>query len=81
VFNPDNLARLKGNLAIGHTRYSTTGTSNIVNAQPLIVTCALGQIAIAHNGNLTNAAELREILEETGSISRQPLIAKLLFNY
>ncbi len=78
VFNPDNLARLKGNLAIGHTRYSTTGTSNIVNAQPLIVTCALGQIAIAHNGNLTNAAELREILEETGSIFQTTVDSEII---
>lgn len=68
VFNNDSLSKLKGNMAIGHTRYSTTGSSNIINAQPLVATCGLGKIAIAHNGNLTNAAELRERLENTGSI-------------
>lgn len=68
IFNADILGKLKGQMAIGHTRYSTTGSSNIVNAQPLVVTCGLGKIAIAHNGNLTNAWQLRERLEETGSI-------------
>jgi len=68
VFNSDSLSKLKGNIAIGHTRYSTTGSSNIINAQPIVATCGLGKIAIAHNGNLTNAAELRERLENTGSI-------------
>ena len=47
-----------GPIAIGHTRYSTTGSSHLRNAQPLTVDCARGQIAIAHNGNLTNAAQL-----------------------
>ncbi|MCX7872191.1 MAG: amidophosphoribosyltransferase [Verrucomicrobiae bacterium] len=68
IFNNDVLPKLKGSMAIGHTRYSTTGSSNITNAQPLVATCGLGKIAIAHNGNLTNACELRERLEETGSI-------------
>jgi len=51
-----------GPIAIGHTRYSTTGSSHLSNAQPLIVNCARGRIAIAHNGNLTNAAQLRDEL-------------------
>jgi len=62
VFNGSILHGLVGNMAVGHTRYSTTGSSAISNAQPLTVNCSKGQIAIAHNGNLTNAAELRDAL-------------------
>ena len=68
VFDKNILRSLPGPLAIGHVRYSTTGSSHIKNAQPLVVDCACGQIAIAHNGNLTNAARLRAELEELGSI-------------
>ena len=68
VFNRNILRSLPGHLAIGHVRYSTTGSSNVKNAQPLVVDCACGQIAITHNGNLTNAARLRAELEEQGSI-------------
>lgn len=68
VFTGEILHGLVGPMAIGHTRYSTTGSSNIQNAQPLVVNCARGPIAIAHNGNLTNAAALRAELEECGSI-------------
>jgi len=68
VFDKNTLRSLPGHLAIGHVRYSTTGSSNIKNAQPLVVDCARGQIAIGHNGNLTNAARLRAQLEEQGSI-------------
>jgi amidophosphoribosyltransferase len=68
VFDKNILRSLPGHLAIGHVRYSTTGSSNIKNAQPLVVDCARGQIAIGHNGNLTNAARLRAELEEQGSI-------------
>jgi amidophosphoribosyltransferase len=67
IKEPD-LQKLTGNRAIGHVRYSTTGSSNIKNAQPLMVDCARGQIAIAHNGNLVNAHLLREELEAKGSI-------------
>ena len=63
-----DLQKLTGNRAIGHVRYSTTGSSNIKNAQPLMVDCARGQIAIGHNGNLVNAHLLREELEQKGSI-------------
>src|SRR5262249_23688081 len=55
VFGQDELAKLKGTRALGHTRYSTTGTSTIKNAQPFVVDCVRGQMAIAHNGNLINA--------------------------
>ncbi|MGB9603754.1 MAG: amidophosphoribosyltransferase [Verrucomicrobiia bacterium] len=78
VFCGETLGRLKGNMAVGHTRYSTTGSSTIINAQPLVVTCALGQIAIAHNGNLTNAAELREKLEDTGSIFQTTVDSEII---
>ena len=68
VFKGSVLYDMVGSIAIGHTRYSTTGSSHLRNAQPLTVDCARGQIAIAHNGNLTNAAQLREELEAKGSI-------------
>ncbi len=68
VFDKSTLRALPGHLALGHVRYSTTGSSTIKNAQPLVVDCARGQIAIGHNGNLTNAARLRRELEERGSI-------------
>jgi len=68
VFGQEELAKLKGTRAIGHTRYSTTGTSTIKNAQPFVVDCVRGQMAIAHNGNLINADVLRDELERRGSI-------------
>ena len=68
IFTPDVLNQLPGQLAIGHTRYSTAGDTSLRNAQPLSVACSKGQVAVAHNGNLTNALELRRELEEDGSI-------------
>ena len=68
IFTPDVLNQLPGSLAIGHTRYSTAGDTALRNAQPLSVACSKGQVAVAHNGNLTNAIELRRELEEDGSI-------------
>jgi len=68
VFGPEVLAGLKGDRAIGHVRYSTTGESSPVNAQPLLVKYAGGQIAVAHNGNLVNGAEIRKEYEARGSI-------------
>jgi amidophosphoribosyltransferase len=68
VFGQVELEKLRGTRAIGHTRYSTTGTSTIKNAQPFVVDCVRGQMAIAHNGNLTNADILRDELERRGSI-------------
>ncbi|HET9800345.1 MAG TPA: class II glutamine amidotransferase, partial [Chthoniobacterales bacterium] len=68
VFGQIELEQLKGTRAIGHTRYSTTGTSTIKNAQPMVVDCIRGQMAIAHNGNLINADVLRDELERKGSI-------------
>ena len=66
IFDGEKLHALVGEMAVGHTRYSTSGSSSISNAQPLTVNCSKGQIAIAHNGNLTNAAELRDALESKG---------------
>lgn len=68
VFKPHKLARVKGDRGIGHVRYSTFGSSNLRNVQPLVVDYARGSMAIAHNGNITNASLLREQLEEEGAI-------------
>lgn len=68
IFTPDVLNQLPGTLAIGHTRYSTAGETTLRNAQPLSVACNKGHLAVAHNGNLTNAIELRRDLESDGSI-------------
>jgi amidophosphoribosyltransferase len=68
VFHEKMLKRLSGNSAIGHVRYSTTGSSSKENAQPVVVTHIKGNLAIAHNGNLVNAAELRHDIEMSGGI-------------
>ena len=68
VFTPDVISRLPGFAAIGHTRYSTAGDTTLMNAQPLVSDCNKGKLALAHNGNLTNALELRRNLEHKGSI-------------
>ncbi len=68
IFTEEVLAKLPGTQAIGHTRYSTTGDSALLNAQPIVVDCNKGQMALAHNGNLVNAGELRSKLEREGSI-------------
>jgi amidophosphoribosyltransferase len=68
IFSAEALARVPGQLAIGHTRYSTSGDSALLNAQPIMVECNKGKIALAHNGNLVNATELRAKLEAQGSI-------------
>ncbi len=67
VFDEETLSRLQGDLAIGHTRYSTSGTSSLVNAQPMVAEWRGGKIALAHNGNLVNALELRRELEAEGT--------------
>jgi amidophosphoribosyltransferase len=68
VFSPERLRRLPGHRAIGHVRYSTAGSSNLRNAQPITASTARGPIAIAHNGNLTNADALRKEMESEGAI-------------
>lgn len=66
VFNEDRLKPLKGHLGIGHTRYSTTGSSHLRNAQPYVIETIYGPLGVGHNGNLTNAAALRKALLERG---------------
>lgn len=68
IFTNPVLAELKGEAAIGHTRYSTSGDTVVLNAQPFSVRCNKGPIAVAHNGNITNAQNLRNELEQDGSI-------------
>ena len=80
VFDKHILGTLPGHLAIGHVRYSTTGSSTIRNAQPLVVDCACGQIAIGHNGNLTNAARLRTELEAHGSIFQTTVDSEIILH-
>ena len=68
AFSEKTLAALPGRIALGHVRYSTAGSSRLANAQPILIECSHGQIAICHNGNLVNAGELRSELVEQGSI-------------
>jgi amidophosphoribosyltransferase len=68
IFDSRQLSELPGPLAIGHVRYSTAGDSALANAQPILIECGHGQIALCHNGNLVNAKELREELVRDGSI-------------
>ena len=80
IFDSDVLHGLVGNVAVGHTRYSTTGSSHLRNAQPLTVDCGRGQIAIAHNGNLTNASFLRDELEAKGSIFQTTVDSEIILH-
>ena len=68
AFTKDDLNRLKGHIAIGHVRYSTTGSTKVENAQPLLASSKLGPIAMAHNGNLVNADVIRDLLEDGGHV-------------
>jgi amidophosphoribosyltransferase len=68
VFKEEVMARLPGTRAIGHTRYSTAGSSVVANAQPIVVKTSMGPVGVVHNGNLTNPNEIRERLEQDGSI-------------
>ena len=78
ALDPEALARLDGGLAIGHTRYSTTGSSTLDNAQPVLVRFRGGYIALAHNGNIVNATELRRELESMGSIFNSTMDSEIL---
>ncbi|MGV3774232.1 MAG: amidophosphoribosyltransferase [Verrucomicrobiales bacterium] len=80
IFHAEALEKLKGNMAVGHTRYSTTGSSSLRNAQPLTIDCKRGQIAIAHNGNLTNAGMLRDELESQGSIFQTTVDSEIILH-
>ena len=77
-FDGGTVGSLDGSLAIGHTRYSTAGSSTIDNAQPVLVRFRGGHIALAHNGNLTNATELRHELENEGSIFSSTMDSEVL---
>jgi len=78
VFDEDILTRLKGHMAIGHVRYSTTGSSVIQNAQPFCVNHAGSTLAVAHNGNLVNAHSIRKELEESGSIFQTTMDSEVI---
>jgi len=80
IFTGSILHELAGYNAIGHTRYSTTGSSHIRNAQPLTVDCGRGRIAIAHNGNLTNASQLRDELEARGQIFQTTVDSEIILH-
>ena len=66
VFNEENLKPLQGHLAVGHTRYSTTGSNHVRNLQPVCIETMSGPLAVAHNGNLVNTTALRNALMERG---------------
>ena len=78
VFNPENLGQLKGDLGVGHVRYSTAGASTRENAQPLVINYVKGTLGVAHNGNLINAAELRRELEYTGAIFQTTIDSEVI---
>jgi amidophosphoribosyltransferase len=78
VFDRDSLQKLKGNLGVGHVRYSTAGATRVENAQPLVINYVKGTLAIAHNGNLVNAVELRKELEYTGAIFQTTIDSEVI---
>lgn len=80
VFNPENLQHLKGNYSVGHVRYSTTGGNNINNIQPLYSKTAQGRLAIAHNGNLTNAFNLYKDLENKGALFQSTVDSEIFLH-
>ena len=78
VFDPENLEKLKGNIGVGHVRYSTAGGSIRENAQPLVLNYVKGTLGMAHNGNLLNAVELREELSYTGAIFQTTIDSEVI---
>jgi amidophosphoribosyltransferase len=80
VFNHDSLNSFRGHVAAGHVRYSTTGASHPVNAQPLVFRYAGGMLGLAHNGNLTNTAELRSQLYANGSVFQSSTDSEVIVN-
>ncbi len=80
AFSEKILNSLKGKAAIGHVRYSTTGASHLENAQPMVVKYKSGQMALAHNGNLVNAAEIRDRLEDNGTIFQSTIDSEVIAN-
>jgi amidophosphoribosyltransferase len=80
IFNEHQLAKLPGTRAIGHVRYSTTGSSTLENAQPIVADCSRGQIAVGHNGNLVNAHVLRDELEGEGAIFKTTVDSEVILH-
>lgn len=80
VFDQEALKAMKGTIAIGHVRYSTTGASNVNNAHPIIGKYKLGNIAIAHNGNLVNAEIIKELLEDCGCVFQTSIDSEVILN-
>ncbi|MBS6765500.1 MAG: amidophosphoribosyltransferase [Clostridium sp.] len=78
VFDEESLHDLKGNLGVGHVRYSTAGGTRVENAQPLVINYVKGTLAIAHNGNLVNAIDLRKELEYTGAIFQTTIDSEVI---
>lgn len=78
VFSPEDLERLKGDIGVGHVRYSTAGGSTRENAQPLVLNYVKGTLGLAHNGNLINAPELRKELEYTGAIFQTTIDSEVI---
>ena len=78
VFDEESLGALKGNLGVGHVRYSTAGGTRVENAMPLVLNYVKGTLAIAHNGNITNAVELRHELEYTGAIFQTTIDSEVI---
>lgn len=78
VFSPEDLERLKGDIGVGHVRYSTAGGSTRENAQPLVLNYVKGTLGLAHNGNLINAPELRRELEHTGAIFQTTIDSEVI---
>jgi amidophosphoribosyltransferase len=80
VFDEESIGRLQGHAAIGHNRYSTTGLPRAANIQPLLVDCKVGKLALAHNGNLVNARELRQRMEAAGSIFNTTMDSEVILH-
>ena len=78
VFDSEKLEKLKGNIGVGHVRYSTAGASNGQNVQPLVLNYVKGILMLAHNGNLVNAPELRKELEYTGAIFQTTIDSEVI---
>ncbi|NLG32783.1 MAG: amidophosphoribosyltransferase, partial [Syntrophomonadaceae bacterium] len=80
VFSPEVLTGLNGRIGIGHVRYSTTGSSHVINAQPLVFRYVKGMMALAHNGNLVNTGELRNRLANFGSVFQTTTDTEIIVN-
>lgn len=78
TFTPEILEKMKGDIGVGHVRYSTAGSSTRENAQPLVLNYVKGTLALAHNGNLVNALELRKELEYTGAIFQTTIDSEVI---